>query len=327
MKRSVLIILAAVALAAGCGPRSGRSTEPAAKAANMRNFPTVKTPDVYSENKDRQRFLAEHFWDRFFSEREGMLCDSFTVYGVPTPVLEEAFSGYVAALQSIDIATAKKDVGVLFDKVESAQNADLESNVFEVFELLMDRYLYDPNSPFRSEDLYQPYVEKLSKSRFVNPDMAPALANDARLCALNPIGSPAADFRFTDSNGVTRRLHDVQALHTLVFFSNPGCSACEEIVAGIKSIRDIDRKIFSGRLAIINVYIDDDLKAWRQHLPEFPKNWYNGYDTDGVIRRDLIYNIRGIPSLYVLDKDKRVVMKDAPAENVLRFLDSIRAER
>lgn len=326
MKRSILIILAAVALAAGCGPRSGRSTDPAAKAADMRDFPTVKTPDVYSENKDRQRFLAEHFWDRFFSEREGMVCDSFTVYGVPTPVLEEAFSGYVAVLQSIDIATAKEDIGAFFDRIESAQREDIGSNVYEVFGLLMDRYLYDPNSPFRNEDLYQPYVEKLSKSKLTSPDMAPAFANEARLCALNPIGSPAADFRFTDSNGVTRRLHDVNALHTLLLFSNPGCTACEDLVNSIKSIRNIDRKISMGRLAIVNVYIDDDLNAWRQHLPGFPRNWYNGYDTDHVIRRDLIYNIRGIPSLYILDKDKRVVMKDAPEENVLRFLDSIRAE-
>lgn len=326
MKRSILIILAAVALAAGCGPRSGRSTDPAAKAADMRDFPTVKTPDVYSENKDRQRFLAEHFWDRFFSEREGMVCDSFTVYGVPTPVLEEAFSGYVAVLQSIDIATAKEDIGAFFDRIESAQREDIGSNVYEVFGLLMDRYLYDPNSPFRNEDLYQPYVEKLSKSKLTSPDMAPAFANEARLCALNPIGSPAADFRFTDSNGVTRRLHDVNALHTLLLFSNPGCTACEDLVKSIKSIRNIDRKISMGRLAIVNVYIDDDLNAWRQHLPGFPRNWYNGYDTDHVIRRDLIYNIRGIPSLYILDKDKRVVMKDAPEENVLRFLDSIRAE-
>lgn len=326
MKRSILIILAAVALAAGCGPRNGRSTDPAAKAADMRDFPTVKTPDVYSENKDRQRFLAEHFWDRFFSEREGMVCDSFTVYGVPTPVLEEAFSGYVAVLQSIDIATAKEDIGAFFDRIESAQREDIGSNVYEVFGLLMDRYLYDPNSPFRNEDLYQPYVEKLSKSKLTSPDMAPAFANEARLCALNPIGSPAADFRFTDSNGVTRRLHDVNALHTLLLFSNPGCTACEDLVNSIKSIRNIDRKISMGRLAIVNVYIDDDLNAWRQHLPGFPRNWYNGYDTDHVIRRDLIYNIRGIPSLYILDKDKRVVMKDAPEENVLRFLDSIRAE-
>jgi len=326
MKRSILIILAAVALAAGCGPRSGRSTGPAAKAADMRDFPTIKTPDVYSENKDRQRYLAEHFWDRFFSEREGMVCDSFTVYGVPTPVLEEAFSGYVAVLQSIDIATAKEDIGAFFDRIESAQREDIGSNVYEVFGLLMDRYLYDPNSPFRNEDLYLPYVEKLSKSKLTSPDMAPAFANEARLCALNPIGSPAADFRFTDSNGVTRHLHDVNALHTLLLFSNPGCTACEDLVKSIKSIRNIDRKISMGRLAIVNVYIDDDLTAWRQHLPVFPRNWYNGYDTDHVIRRDLIYNIRGIPSLYILDKDKRVVMKDAPEENVLRFLDSIRAE-
>ena len=34
----------------------------------------------------------------------------------------------------------------------------------------------------------------------------------------------------------------------------------------------------------------------------------------------MLYNVRAIPSLYILDKDKRVIMKDAPETKVLAFL-------
>lgn len=324
MNRSVLVCLTLVALAAGCGPRSGRGGAPAAPAASVRDFPTVRIPAVYTETDQRQLYFAEHFWDRFFSEGDDMLCDSVTVCGVSGRVLEEAFSTYVLLLQSIDIDAGRKDVSSLFDKVEARQMKDTLSNVFDIFGKLMDRYLYDPNSPYRNEDLYQPYLEKLATSPLTDPEMAPAYAFDARMCGLNAIGTRAADFRFTDAAGRTRRLHDVKAAHTLLFFSNPGCTACRDIVTGIKEIPNISRMISSGRLAVVNIYIDEDIKSWREHIPEFPKEWYNGYDTDHVIRGDLIYNIRGIPSLYLLDEDKRVLMKDAPEDRIFDFLGSIR---
>ena len=44
---------------------------------------------------------------------------------------------------------------------------------------------------------------------------------------------------------------------------------------------------------------------------------------DYTIRKDLTYNVRAIPSLYVLDKDKKVVMKDAPVEKVIPYLENI----
>lgn len=321
MNRSLLVCLAALALAAGCGPRSGRTAAPA--AATVRNFPTVQIPGVYSGDRERQDYFAAHFWDRFFAESDGMLCDSVTVCGVPSPVLEEAFSTYATLLQGVDLDAGRKYVRSFFDKVEARQLADSLSNVFEVFGALMDRYLYDPNSPYRNEDLYQPYLEKLADSPLTDPGLVLAYRNDARLCSLNAVGTPAADFRFKDAAGRTRRLYDVHADYTLLFFSNPGCTACKEIIVSLKGIPGLKEKISSGLMAVVNVYIDQDLAAWREYLPEYPKEWYNGYDPDYVIRGSLLYNIRGIPSLYVLDKDKRVVMKDAPEERVFAFLGSI----
>ena len=52
----------------------------------------------------------------------------------------------------------------------------------------------------------------------------------------------------------------------------------------------------------------------------FHKEWINGYDPDFVIRTDRLYAVRAVPSLYLLDKKKNVLMKDALPEYVLNAL-------
>ena len=324
MKRSLLICVAAAALAAGCGPRSGRAADTAAD--HVRDFPSVQVPGVYADAAERGAYAATHFWDRFFSGADGMRCDSVTVCGVPKARFEEAFSTYMVLLSSQDIASGRKAVKDVFEKVEERQAADTASNVFGVFSDMMEHYLYDPNSPYRNEDLYLPYLEGLAASPLTDPAQVPALEFDARMCALNPVGAPAADFRFADAAGRTRRLHDVQADYILLVFSNPGCQACEDFLADMARAGNYESRIASGFLAVVNVYIDEDLDSWRSHLNDFPKSWINVYDPDYLIRGDLLYHVRGIPSLYLLDKDKRVIMKDAPTERVMSFLASIGRE-
>ena len=81
--------------------------------------------------------------------------------------------------------------------------------------------------------------------------------------------------------------------------------------------------ISDGSLAVVNIYIDEDIRAWREYMPIYPDEWYNGFDPDFVIRTDILYNVRAIPSLYLLDKDKTVLMKDAVTDRVLNYLANI----
>ena len=77
----------------------------------------------------------------------------------------------------------------------------------------------------------------------------------------------------------------------------------------------------------MNVYIDEDVPAWYRYRKEYPEDWYNGYDPDLAVRSDMLYNVRAIPSLYILDKDKNVIMKDAPEGKVLAFIASLDRHR
>ena len=94
-----------------------------------------------------------------------------------------------------------------------------------------------------------------------------------------------------------------------------------EIINALKNTPQITSLISSGKVAVLNIYIDEDLEAWRSYVPIYPEEWFNGFDPDFVIRTDVLYNVRAIPSLYLLDKDKNVIMKDAVTERVLDFFN------
>ena len=63
-------------------------------------------------------------------------------------------------------------------------------------------------------------------------------------------------------------------------------------------------------LTILTIYIDDNLDEWHSHLAELPTNWTHAYDKDNKISKNRLYDIKAIPTLYLLDKDKKVLQKD-----------------
>lgn len=324
MKRIMAIIAAAALVAAGCGQGKGKA--PAPSAEPVREFPVIQIPGMYTDPAEREAYAVQHYWDRFFSGAEGFLCDSSTVCGVPRDVLEGHFSTFAAIINNASADVGRKGMETLFSKAEAAQRADSLSNVLSAFSDLAEHYLYDPNSPFRNEDLYLPFVKGLSESPLTDPGQAGAYAFTARTCAMNAVGTPAADFVFKDASGRTRRLYDIKADYTLLFFSNPGCEACRSIIDELTGRPSIDILLSSGALAVVNVYIDGDLDAWREYQGSYPGEWYNGYDPTFTIRQDLLYHVRAIPSLYLLDAGKRVILKDAPEERVFAFLGSMLGE-
>ena len=316
MKTSVLIpVTLLLVLLSGCRAKPQESAAP-----QLRDFPYPTVPAVYVDPDERRDWILDHFWDAFLAG-DG-LCDTSAVLGVRRSDVEGQVALFAQELEQLPLPEAQKKMRRFFSQVEERQAADTASHVFLLMEEIVSRYLYDPNSPVRDEDLYLPYVEGLAASRFTREEARPGYVYEARMCALAPVGSVAPDFRFKDARGRTRRLHDVKARTILLFFSNPGCYACLEIINTLEAVPGIRDRIARGDFAVVNVYIDEDLAAWRAYEPNYPRDWLCGYDPDGLVRSDRIYNVRAIPSLYLLDGQKRILMKDAPVERVVSWLQN-----
>lgn len=315
-EKYMALIFLMTAILASCGP--GQMEE--------RNFPFVKVPSVISSGAEAASYTATYFWDDFTDTSCVFPDDSGHVNGVRKKDFEKAFHDYAVMLDEIGIDKAMAAVSRLYSRAEAFEKADTASVLFETLCGLAEKYLYDPNSQFRNEDLYLPVAKGLASYEGLSPERRSAYGHTAAMCSLNPVGQRAADFRFSDAEGKISTLYGTDAEYTLLFFSNPGCEACRSITESLRS-SGTESLTASGTLAVVNVYIDEDVPAWYRYRKEYPEDWYNGYDPDLAVRSDMLYNVRAIPSLYILDKDKKVIMKDAPEGKVLAFIASLDRHR
>lgn len=313
---NMLTAVLTVSLLLSCGQRKKETFSPL-------SFPEMTPPGMMTDAQDRADWLARHYWDGITDPSRSYPSDSVLMSGVRKTEVEQRFSNWVSVLEMVHHKTAVNSAAALCDKALACESTDTASNVLETFTGLVEKYLYDPNSPFRNEDIYGAYISRLAIWNGLSPEMKGKYEREAALCALNSIGTKAADFRFADKMGRMRNLYDIDAPLTLLFFSNPGCDACMNIINVLKGEPRIAELIDSKKLAVVNIYIDEDIAAWRSYMPIYPEEWYNGFDPDLVIRTETLYDVRAIPSLYLLDAEKTVIMKDAPEQRVFEYLSRL----
>ena len=315
MRIKITFILAVLLLAAGC-------REKKAEQFTALPFPDLQLPSMISGQQEALEYMAVNYWNGITDPSRSYPSDSLLVSGVRRGEVEQKFADWTSIMEYAGYGVWSKAVGNLYDRALACERKDTTSQVFETFVDLFQKYYYDPNSPMRNEDVYYHFVSRYASYEGLTDVEKAKYEREARLCALNRIGTRASDFRFADRRGNITNLYDIKAELTLLFFSNPGCDACMNIINVLREDPVISSMVASGRLAVANIYIDEDIQAWRSYMPVYPEEWYNGFDPDMVLRNNEIYAVRAIPSLYLLDSEKRVIMKDAPEERLFRYLSS-----
>ena len=172
----------------------------------------------------------------------------------------------------------------------------------------------------RDESLYIPVLESILAAPVFDEVNKIRPAHLLELALKNRVGEPATDFTYTLADGKTGTLYNVKADYLLLFFYNPDCHACKEITGQLLSSPLISGLQTNKKLKILAVYPDEDLEAWRKHIPDVPAEWINSYDNTVSLKNDEIYDLKAIPTLYLLDKNKKVILKDVTLNQLMEFL-------
>lgn len=307
MKKIAILTLVALCMVS-CGNNKGRNRADSVQPAG---FPYPEIPSMIQDTQERQEYAATHFWKRYFAELQQYGDDS---------AVEDAYANYLSILNSVPVEVALRAQDSLLEMAESAQMAEPDAKVFERFLDLSSHYLDDPNSPYRNEEFYLPVIEKILASPIADAAAKSKASYQKPLLSLNRLGTVANDFTYTLKNGRTGTLHAIEAEKILLFFSNPGCENCKEIIDALSSSEHIGELIGNGRLKVLNIYPDSDLTEWYGYMSHYPSTWINAFDAENILHKDVIYYIKAIPSLYLLDSGKRVICKDATLEQVMALL-------
>lgn len=106
-------------------------------------------------------------------------------------------------------------------------------------------------------------------------------------------------------------MYDIRAEYLLLFINNPGCNMCKTVREAISASPMLNELIERGKLKVLALFPDEDLTEWQAYRPQIPVRWINAYDKGCVVRDRELYDLKAIPALYLLDRDKRVMVKDA----------------
>lgn len=181
---------------------------------------------------------------------------------------------------------------------------------------MINHYLDNPNSPLRNDGIYVHFLHHI-RPYYAN-DVAERERYTFKLVQAkkNLPGQKANDFAYTERNGKQGRMSDIQARFTLLFFLDPDCENCKQIMP----IATANDQLKRQDVTVLAIYADEDFDAWKKDVHHFPSNWIDAYSPNGEIMKKLIYYVPATPSFYLLDSSKRVILKDAPLETVVGFL-------
>ena len=293
--RRIAYILMVLLMAVGCRRAQAPSTVSVPKVY----YKVPQAPAMLSGQEQVDDFYARNWWRDFDFADTAQATLSDTAYMV------RLFADWATVLERVPRETGAECVEQVMDRASASENT------FDMFVMAAREVLADPNSQLRDDELYMPVLRLRIASPFTDEVTRERCRYRLDILSQNRIGHKANNIRYTLADGFEGTLYGIKAEYTLIFINNPGCEMCRTVREGINSSDLLSRYIASGRLKVLAIYPDQDLDEWLRYRSEMPSSWINGYDRECVMRTDGTYNLAAIPSLYLLDKDKTVLVKDA----------------
>lgn len=272
---------------------------------HVARYTRPEIPAMMTEPQERAAYYVKHYWDNY------SLADTAFIHSSQT---EQLFADFLDALQYADSTVSYNALQSMMSYMEADETA------YEHFCSLSEKYLYDPNSPMRNEEYYMAILEQMIASPKLAEYKKLRPADHLKQARKNRQGMTATDFTYITPKGETGRMSNLKAEFTMLFFYDPDCTNCQEnerILSEIPAILDLQKE---GRLRILAIYPDEDKEEWLRKSSHMPKGWIIGWNKQGDIRSKQLYEIRATPTLYLLDKQKKVIFKDAPLERIIQYL-------
>ncbi len=257
---------------------------------------------------ERKKPSILDFWEAFNFE-------DTKAWGAPE-IGEQQLVDFLALLKKEDAQTKITAFGNLLD------HAAVHQQAFAFFQEKMPHYLNDPRSPIYDHELFGAYLKALLQSTQVSNEEKLKQQVLLKQVEKNQPGSIAATFSFELENGKSYTLQQVPGEYIILLFFDPTCSHCQESILALKKQQEFANILAAKNSTLLMINPWGNYLAWKDFINDLPDGWIIGYDRPETILKNSLYYLQASPSMYLLDKNKRVLLKNTNMPVIFDYLAS-----
>lgn len=282
----------------------------------------MKEPDVPQNPNPRDsmfayRYFKAHYWDGvnfwddrimrtpFFESRVDKYYEQL-VYPAADSVIREMdwMLGYASASEEMQKFLLLKFVNRYLNQKYMWEDA--------VFVHLFEKYFAQKSYPWLTE-----------QGRKIITDRAYSLM-------ANIFGNPASEVQLPGLNDKPTNLYGVEAPYTLLVIWDPTCGHCKETLPKLDSMYKARWKAMGLKPFALAKETEGTKKDWTTFIEKHQLNdWVHVYyskEADkartgaGIPSYSQLFDVQSFPTLYLLDKDKRIIAKKLTESQIDDFL-------
>ena len=276
------------------------------QAQAQQSFPYPAIPDTLRSVEQRAGYLSEHYWDNY-NFADTLLLKS-------KEVTEQGFVNFIDILNRFNLDNASKGVahkdiaqkgitrkditqqGIAQKDITQKGIACFTRKAFsnaaakERFENLIEHYFEDQLSPVRNDRVYLIFLEEMKNSPCFDETEKERIAFKIKTTNKNLPGDIAINFKFKDENGKEHQLSDYKDQKVILYFYDPDCENCHEVSAWLK------QQTIPADIKVLKMIADNHISY--------------------------IYSLKNMPTIFLLDKENKVILKDCTAQELIENIST-----
>lgn len=276
---------------------------------SISSFKLPSIPSPLTKDDDKTKYLVAHYWDNY------KFCDSSVVNNDSTL---KFFNEYLILLQKTDSSATINSIINLSNKIFKPK-----SKAYPRFDKLFNDFLDNPNSYYRSETLFRVYLTILINSNDISDIEKERHIYRLKILNKNRISTKATNFDFITKKWKTSSLYAIKSNYIIIYFNDPHCHECIRVSDYFSKSLYFNKwantlKNNIPLLTILGVFTGSNITEWKDH--SLPSDIIDAYNPRNKIEKDELFDLRAMPTLYLLNKDKIVILKDSPIEQIEEYL-------
>lgn len=267
-------------------------------------MPEVK-PEGYIDSNWKYQYYLEHYWDN---------CDFSEEALVYTPVFAPFLNNYYEKVMHPAIDSIIKFNDILINKAQN--NPELYKYIIWY---LSNRY---ERSKYLGHDaifvhLIRNYYEK-GLCPWVDETVLENMIERANILEPILLGKVAPWVIMPDIDGKFHSNYDFSTEYTIMYFWDTDCGHCK--VSTPKLLEFYNREKDSLNFEVFGICLTADSVKWKNYLLDKKLPWTNVGNNKANIDFREAYDIKASPKIYVLDRNKRIIVKNIDMDDLEDFI-------